>query len=128
MRLPTAKMTPTAPMPNPPSQLAKFPPEVVAAYARYQATGDVQAVHLVVLAILKDYAPRGEATAGFSLDDSQRLIEDLGFDSLAVAETVFCIEDLFDVKITNEDLVGMHTLGELRAFVVSKLAGKSTSA
>jgi acyl carrier protein len=109
-----------------PSQLAKFPLEARESYGRYQATGDTAAADIVVLAILRDYAPKQREGAAFP--DSLRLIEDLGFDSLAVAETVFFIEDLFSVKITNEDLVTLRSVGELRAFVVAKLATKTRSA
>lgn len=116
-------MTPPVSHPTP-SQLAKFPPAAREAYARYQATGDAAAADLVVLEIVRDFAPKKAASAG-TFSETLQLIEDLGFDSLAVAETVFFIEDLFQVRITNDDLVTLRTVGQLRAFVVAKLAAKA---
>jgi len=105
-----------------PTQLARFSAEVQNAYARYQATGDLVAVEIVVMAALRDFAPQDQHDKWTPPEDHQRLIGDLGFDSLGVAETVFFLEDLFEVKIGNKDLLKLETVGELRAFVAEKLA------
>lgn len=108
-----------------PSQLAKFPAEVKEAYSKYRATGDPEAVQLIVMAALQDFLPKREGQKGPIPQDDQRLIEDLGYDSLAVAETVFFLEDLFDVKIGNEDLLKLETVGELRAFVAANVTANA---
>ncbi|MGC4075191.1 MAG: acyl carrier protein [Nibricoccus sp.] len=103
--------------------LAKFPAEVRDAYARYKATGDVDAIDIVVLAGIRDFIPRHIAPpANQPLAESARLMADLGYDSLAIAETVFFFEDLFDVKISNKEIMQISTVGELRTFVRTKLA------
>jgi 3-hydroxyacyl-[acyl-carrier-protein] dehydratase len=107
------------------AQLQRFPLEVRDAFRCFRSTGDVAALHLVVLAVVRDYMPRpGEA----ALTDEMRLIEDLGYDSLAVAETVFFLEDLLQVRIENKELIQVRTVGELRGFVTRKVAQKRTAA
>jgi acyl carrier protein len=103
--------------------LAKFPSAVLDAYERYRATGDEGAVHEVVIAAVVDYAPPGTMTSA-PVSDSSLLIEDLSYDSVSVAELVFFLEDVFDVTISNEDILSVRTLGELRACVTRKLAAK----
>jgi acyl carrier protein len=110
-----------------PAQLARFYPEVIAAYSRYAANGDAEAVETIVLAALADFTPQRYRLTAVPADD-RRLIQDLGYDSLAVAEAVFFLEDLFDVKIGNRDLVELQTVGQLRRYVVAKLAGKPSTA
>ena len=84
---------------------------------------------MIVHAALRDFMPkRGPATREQPLPDDLRLIDDLGFDSLAVAETVFFLEDLFEVRIDNHDLLALHTVGELNTFVVRKLGAKKDPA
>jgi acyl carrier protein len=103
--------------------LAKFPSAVLDAYERYRSTGDTGAVHEVVLAAVVDYAPPGSLPAQ-TISDATRLIEDLGYDSVAVAELVFFLEDVFDVTISNEDILVVRTMGDLRTCVGRRLAAK----
>ena len=106
--------------------LAKFPEPIRADYARYQASGDHEALDSVVLAVVRDHVPKKTPLSdGQALAESARLIEDLGFDSLAITETVFFLEDLFKVRITNSEIMSVHTVGELRAFVRRKLSDVS---
>jgi acyl carrier protein len=99
-------------------QLQRYPLEVRDAFRRYRSTGDVAALHLVVLAVVRDYMPRSGEVA---LSDEMRLIEDLGYDSLAVAETIFFLEDLLQVRIENKELIKVRTVGDLRSFVARKV-------
>jgi acyl carrier protein len=116
---------PPQPISDSAAQLQRFPLEVRDAYGRFRASGDVAALHLVVLAVVRDFMPRPNQSA---LADPMRLIEDLGFDSLAVAETVFFLEDLLQVRIENKELVKVRTVGDLRSFVTRKIEAKRSEA
>jgi acyl carrier protein len=114
----------TVPSNAPIPALARFPAEVLEAYQRYRTLGDAGAVEAVVIAAVVDYRPSGSGTVG-PVTDGTRLIEDLAYDSVAVAELVFFLEDLFDVTLTNDDILGVRTIAELRSCVDRKLAGKA---
>jgi acyl carrier protein len=98
--------------------LRHFPAEVRAAYAQLHATGDAAAADRLVLAIVGDHMPNKKA----HLVDSAALVADLGFDSVAIAEMVFFIEDLLEVNVTNAEIVRVRTVRDLRDFVCEKLA------
>lgn len=118
---------PPVPPTVPAAALARFPAEVLEAYQRYRATGDASAVEALVIAAAVDYRPLGSGPVQ-AVSDSTRLLEDMGYDSVAVAELVFFLEDLFEMTIGNDDIVGVRTIGDLRACVIRKLAGKSGAA
>ena len=112
-----------------PPQLARFPLETRDAYRRYRATGDAAAAQLIVLSAVREHCPRKILLS----DDpaqiaSLRLLKDLGYDSLAIAEIIFFLEDLFEVSIRTREIQPIATVGELRAFVAKKLAEKSLAA
>jgi acyl carrier protein len=108
-------------VPNP--ALSRFPPEVVEAFERYRTKGDAGAVQEVVAAAVIDYRPSGAGQLP-AISDTTLLIEQLGYDSVAVAELVFFIEDVFDLTISNEDILAVRTMGDLRSCVTRKLAAK----
>lgn len=108
--------------PEIPAQLNGFPEEVRDAYLRFRQTGEPGAAQEVVLAALKDFLPPASPVAEADrLQDPLRLVEDLGLDSVAVAEVVFFIEDLFHITLQNQDLKRIRTVGELRQFVADKI-------
>jgi acyl carrier protein len=104
--------------------LTTFPAEVRKAHEDFLASGDPAALDAVVLAVVLDHCPRNEAgeVQGTQLGESARLMEDLGLDSLALAEIVFFFEDLYGLLITNQDLKAIRTLADIRAFVRTSLA------
>ena len=113
-----------------PPQLKRFPAEVRAAYRQFRATGDADAVQRVVLAAVSEHGPRGSAVATepSTATNNLRLVEDLGYDSLAIAELVFFLEDLFEVSIRTHEIQSIATVGQLRTFVAQKIAEKSAVA
>ena len=107
--------------------LHHFPGEVTEAYARLRATGDPEAADRVVLAVVVDFLPDKGSRPGSSLGDSLTLGPDLGFDSMAVTEMIFFLEDLFHIGISNEEIAGVRTVGDLKAFVRRKLESQPVS-
>lgn len=101
--------------------LRHFPAEVVAAYQRFSVTRDVDAADQVVIAALRDHMPKN-APAPVVMENHHTLTGDLGLDSVDIAEFVFFLEDLFQVRITNDEIIRVRTVGDLRSFVREKIA------
>lgn len=104
--------------------LRHFSEEARGAYVRLRETGDPLAADTLVLAIVADHMREKSA----ALTDGAALIADLGFDSVTIAEMIFFIEDLLQVSVTNAEIMGVRTVGELRAFVRTKLAASRSGA
>jgi acyl carrier protein len=121
----TPTTTPGAASPqicDPADKLRRLPPSALENFRKFRATGDEAALNELIFVVLYDFLPQKSKTGATGWPDEARLIEDLGFDSLAIAETVFFFEDLFTISISNEEILQVRTVGELRAFVQKKLA------
>ncbi len=101
-----------------------LPAEARAVFDRFKAGGDPATLDPVLLAILRDFIPRPPARPLAELPGSTRLIDDLGFDSLAITEVVFFAEDLFGINITNEEIIQVRTLDDLRGFILRKISAR----
>lgn len=100
-------------------------PEAQAAFQQFQTEGNPTVIDPLVLAILEDFIPQTPAMPLAQLPGTTRLIDDLGFDSLAITEVVFFTEDLFGINITNEEIIQVRTLDDLRGFIRAKLAARA---
>ena len=108
--------------------LRRCSPETIEAAIRYRQTGDLDAIPLVVFGILDRYQP---ATAPIKLSEANentRLIEDIGLDSLTLLEIVLSIEEVLKLRIENEELREIRTLGQLNKFLHAKITGAKPEA
>jgi len=119
-----APATPALPATDQEDRIKHLPAEARAAFRQFQATGDPAALDPVIFAILEDFVPRSPVRPVAELPGDTRLIDDLGFDSLAITEVVFFTEDLFGISITNEEIVRVRSLADLRGFIHAKVAAR----
>jgi acyl carrier protein len=108
-----------------PDGVQHLPPGVRAAFQRFQTGGESTDLVPVMCAILEDFIPKTPAQPIAGMPGSTRLIEDLGFDSLAITEVVFFTEDLLGINIGNDEIVRLRTLDDLCGFVQGKVADRS---
>jgi acyl carrier protein len=73
---------------------------------------------------LADYLKRDAA----SIDPTYHLRDDLGLDSMAVIELLYRIEEVFNLQIPDEDLVGLTTVGHVIEYVQGRVAPPPSSA
>jgi len=104
--------------------LRHLPDDAREAFRRFRDTGDASVLDPVIVAILTDFIPKKPGKPLAELPGSTRLMDDLGFDSLAITEVVFFTEDLFGISIANEEIIQVRTLDDLRGFVQRKVAGR----
>jgi acyl carrier protein len=113
-----------------PHPLASFSSTIRDAHDRWLADRtDLAALDAVVLAIVAYHRPnRSLVPDPDNLPDTANLMTDVGYDSLALAEIVFFVEDLYQVSISNEDLKTILTVSDLRAYVRTKVSAPATPA
>jgi acyl carrier protein len=109
--------------------LASFPSKIRDAHQNWVAQRDFASLDTVVLAIVAFHRPNRSSVANpDDLPDSAQLIADLGYDSLALAEIVFFVEELYQISIANEDLLKLQTIGDLRTYVHAKVTAPAAAA
>jgi acyl carrier protein len=112
---------------TPEEKLGRLPPGALENYRKFMEKGDEEALTGLVIDVLNYYLPKGAiARTNLAWPEDARLVEDLGFDSLATIETVFFIEDLFQISIANDEIMKVRTVGDLRRFLRGKIgAGRA---
>jgi len=71
-----------------------------------------------IIQALADYLKRDAA----SIQTTHHLRDDLGLDSMAVIEMLYRIEEVFNLQIPDQDLVGLTTVGQVIAYVQGLVA------
>lgn len=102
-------------------RLASLPQPVLNGYQKFQNEGDPNGFRMVLHHLMADFEPDLAERSPDILTDTVHLVDDLGLSSLAIAEMVFNFEDLFGVAITNAELRGLMTVGDLRRFISEKI-------
>jgi acyl carrier protein len=103
--------------------LKRCSPATCEAALRFYQTGSPEHLPAVVDGIVERYVepalrPRMEGPR-----PDLRLAEDLGLDSLTLMEIVMLAEEVLQISITNDELIRLRTLGEVRLFVERKVRG-----
>lgn len=121
---------PSSHSPNPHLRtvLRGFPEATIATCAEFQATGAGEAFDRAVSGVIEHYLSRPPAQPVASLPGSTRLVEDLGLDSVTMVEMTFLFEDLFTLKLPQEELVKVATLDDLRALLRTRLPARGNPA
>ena len=71
-----------------------------------------------IVQALADYLKRDPRT----IQPDHHLRDDLGLDSMAVIELLYKIEEVFNLQIPDQDLVGLTTVGAVAEYVKERLA------
>jgi acyl carrier protein len=107
-------------------RIRHLPADAQAAFRRFQTSGQAADLDPIIFALIADFMPAESARPLAELPPTTRLIEDLGFDSLAITELVFFAEDLFGITISNQEIMQVRSLDDLRGFICQKVAVRST--
>lgn len=71
-----------------------------------------------IIQALADYLKRDAA----SIKPAHHLRDDLGLDSMAVIEMLYRIEEVFNLQIPDQDLMGLTTVGHVIDYVQGRVA------
>lgn len=97
--------------------LRHCPPEVFAAARAFRRTGNPAAAATALLGIVGRFAPEPARRRLHDDRTKARLREDLGLDSLAQLEIASLVEDALGLRLADEDLRSVRTVGDLLALV-----------
>jgi 3-hydroxyacyl-[acyl-carrier-protein] dehydratase len=101
--------------------------QTIQAALAYRKTKDPAHTLPVVVGIIERYVDpelRAKLTEG---GEGLRLVEDLGLDSLTMMEIVMLVEEVVGLTISNDELRGLLTVGDIRTFIDRKAAGLDTA-
>ena len=103
--------------------LAGFPERTVAGVVALRDGCDGQRLDAALRLVLEFYLPSRAKRTLADAPGSARLREDLGLDSLALAEAAFKLEEVLNVVIETREVANVATLDGLREFFEAKLGG-----
>lgn len=100
--------------------LKRCPPETIEAALRYQRDRDPTLVPVIVLGIVERFVEPDLRPRVRSGDESLRLVEDLGVDSLLMVEIIIMVEETLGIQVANEEVRDLRTVGDIKGYVARK--------
>ncbi|HVU37262.1 MAG TPA: phosphopantetheine-binding protein [Opitutales bacterium] len=104
-------------------QLKRCPPETLEAALCYRTTGNPDVVSVIVLGILERFLDPEVRPRLRTGGDSLRIFDDLGIDSLTMVEVVMLVEEVLQIKINNEELRDLRTVGDVKTYIDCRVRG-----
>jgi 3-hydroxyacyl-[acyl-carrier-protein] dehydratase len=93
----------------------------IEAACAYRRTGSADLIPTIIGGLIERYTARDARAKLLEGNDSLRLTEDLALDSLTLLEIVFLAEEVLQITVDNEELRPFETVGDVKAFIASKL-------
>ena len=97
--------------------------ETLQAALSFRKSKDVNQIETIVLGIIDRHLEPEQREVFKSSDDTFRLYEDLGLDSLTMLEIVMLVEQTLQVSIDNEELRDLRTIGDVKQYLDAKVRG-----
>ena len=106
--------------------LRGFPEAAITSALALRTRWDTSELETCLLGILMFYLPAGAQISTSSSAGDIRIREDLGLDSLSVAESMFKIEELFDLHVETAEIAEIDTIGDASRLLTVKLTASTT--
>ncbi len=104
-------------------QLKRCSLETVEAALRFRATGSTDDLGVIVIGIIERFLDPDVRARLREGGDDLRIFDDLGIDSLTMVEVVMLVEEVLQIKINNEELRDLRTLGDIKTYIDCRLKG-----
>ncbi len=106
-------------------ELRRAPAGTREALMTYKQTGDLENLERFALGIIARNIDDAYNEALQKADDSTRMIDDLGIDSLTMVEIAITLEDALDIEFIVDELRELETLGDIRGYLIKQVQAKS---
>jgi acyl carrier protein len=103
--------------------LKRCSPATLEAAIRFRETKDAKEIEPIVMGIIDRHLEPEQREIFKKADDTLRLYEDLGLDSLTMLEIVMLVEQTLQVSIDNEELRDLRTTGDVKEYLDAKVRG-----
>lgn len=104
--------------------LKRCPPGTYESALLFRKNKDINQVEKIVLGIIDRHLEPEQREILSNSDDTLRMYEDLGMDSLTMLEIVMLVEQTLEVSIDNEELRDLRTIGDVKAYLNAKAKGE----
>lgn len=104
--------------------LKRCPPGTYESALLFRKNKDINQVEKIVLGIIDRHLEPDQREILSNSDDTLRMYEDLGMDSLTMLEIVMLVEQTLEVSIDNEELRDLRTIGDIKAYLNAKAKGE----
>ncbi len=106
-------------------QLRGFPDSAISSALELRSTFSTKALEDCLHGILRFYLPESAQNfeCNFECNDTGkiRIKEDLGLDSLSIAESMFKIEELFNIPIEYGEIAEVETIADASRLLTTKM-------
>lgn len=102
------------------SALKRCRPEAIAAAIEFRETHNPHLLPIIVTGVIERFVEPELRVLMRSSNDTLKLSEDLGLDSLTLMEIVLLTEDVFHITISADEMHHLCTLGEIKHFIAAK--------
>lgn len=105
-------------------ELRRAPEGTREALQAFRETGDLKQLEIFAKGIIARNIDDDYIDVLEQADDSTRMVDDLGIDSLTMVEIAITFEDALDIELVDDDLRLLETLGAMREHLKKQIGSK----